>query len=410
MRILRAAKLFSKPEALNIVVRDVLGAGLTPPLDTATHLSRTMRWLCCAQDACDGIGTGGGVSAKYDMIDGWAAPYPETTGYIIPTFFNYSFLTKDREFRDRAVRMADWEMSVQLESGAFPGGFGEKTPEKEGKPAAGPRGEPTVFNTGQVIFGLSRAYLETKNKKYGNAVVRAADWLVQQQDGDGAWRKFLSPLTNNPVHAYDARTAWSLLKAAEIVKSKDKKEEYTKAAEKNADWAVSQQLENGWFENAAFNAGEQPILHTIAYTVQGVLEIGIALDRKDLVEAAKKTADRIVLLMEANGAIRGAFDKEWNAVTRSECLTGNAQMSVVWIRLHGITGNDNYFLAAKRANRHVKCSQNAWSSNHGICGGVKGSQPVTGSYMPLSYPNWAAKFFADALMMEGQAEKAEEKI
>lgn len=33
-------------------------------------------------------------------------------------------------------------------------------------------------------------------------------------------------------------------------------------------------------------------------------------------------------------------------------------------------------------------------------GGIKGSHPVNGGYHPWQYPNWAAKFFADALMLE----------
>jgi hypothetical protein len=33
-------------------------------------------------------------------------------------------------------------------------------------------------------------------------------------------------------------------------------------------------------------------------------------------------------------------------------------------------------------------------------GGIKGSHPINGGYHPWQYPNWAAKFFADALMLE----------
>jgi len=33
-------------------------------------------------------------------------------------------------------------------------------------------------------------------------------------------------------------------------------------------------------------------------------------------------------------------------------------------------------------------------------GGVKGSQPIDGGYHPWQCPNWAAKFFADALMLD----------
>jgi hypothetical protein len=33
-------------------------------------------------------------------------------------------------------------------------------------------------------------------------------------------------------------------------------------------------------------------------------------------------------------------------------------------------------------------------------GGIKGSHPVNGGYHPWQYPNWATKFYADALMMD----------
>ena len=34
-----------------------------------------------------------------------------------------------------------------------------------------------------------------------------------------------------------------------------------------------------------------------------------------------------------------------------------------------------------------------------IKGGIKGSHPINGGYHPWQYPNWATKFFADALMI-----------
>ena len=33
-------------------------------------------------------------------------------------------------------------------------------------------------------------------------------------------------------------------------------------------------------------------------------------------------------------------------------------------------------------------------------GGIKGSHPINGGYHPWQYPNWATKFYADALMMD----------
>jgi hypothetical protein len=35
-----------------------------------------------------------------------------------------------------------------------------------------------------------------------------------------------------------------------------------------------------------------------------------------------------------------------------------------------------------------------------VRGGLKGSHPIWGRYMFGTYPNWAAKFLMDALLME----------
>src|SRR5207302_1944375 len=52
----------------------------------------------------------------------------------------------------------------------------------------GPDHEPTpvVFNTGQVILGWTRAYIETKQDRYVAASRRAGDWLVREQSPDGS--------------------------------------------------------------------------------------------------------------------------------------------------------------------------------------------------------------------------------
>ena len=58
-----------------------------------------MTWLCRAQDQ----NGRGGVSALYYLGQNrWDIDYPETTGYIIPTFLCYAHLTGKSEFLDRA--------------------------------------------------------------------------------------------------------------------------------------------------------------------------------------------------------------------------------------------------------------------------------------------------------------------
>ena len=51
-------------------------------------LHEVIDWLCRAQD--HSASADGGVARDYSLIHGWATSYPETTGYIIPTFLAYS--------------------------------------------------------------------------------------------------------------------------------------------------------------------------------------------------------------------------------------------------------------------------------------------------------------------------------
>src|SRR5213080_730895 len=102
------------PSAIRLVLQD-LSKKRFPPRASSRHLAEVMRWLCRAQDHGGGSG---GVSAGFSLIKGWLPPYPETTGYIIPTFFDYANLTGLQEMHDRAIRMAEWEIAVQLPSGA----------------------------------------------------------------------------------------------------------------------------------------------------------------------------------------------------------------------------------------------------------------------------------------------------
>jgi hypothetical protein len=53
--------------------------------------------------------------------------------------------------------------------------------------------------------------------------------------------------------------------------------------------------------------------------------------------------------------------------------------------------------AAFKAIDEVKRAQSLDSRSEGIRGGVPGSAPIGGAYIPSAFPNWAAKFFIDAL-------------
>jgi hypothetical protein len=49
-------------------------------------------------------------------------------------------------------------------------------------------------------------------------------------------------------------------------------------------------------------------------------------------------------------------------------------------------------------------TQNITTSDLDVRGGIKGSHPVWGRYAFMSFPNWATKFFVDAMWLRKELE------
>ncbi len=392
-RLVGALVRNAHPSNCNLLVGDLLKR-TRKPRSTKTHLKKTMAWLEAAHDA----GGGNGVAGGYSVIDGWLSPYPETTGYLIPTFYDYARFSGEDVWRRRAEKMGNWEIQVQMPNGAVQAGLYSE----------GNKQVPAVFNTGQVILGWCRNFLETNNAIYLNAAKKAGDWLIDVQSDDGAWR-FESKETETSVHAYDVRTAWSLLEIFEI----SDETKYRKTAENNIRWTLEQQKKNGWFENNAFFASEDgwsaPFTHTIAYVMEGLQESHRILKDDECYEAVLKTGEKLLRIFELRRFMAGDFNSKWKSSGNYSCLTGNAQIAGVWLKLFQKTDDARFLNAALKLNDYTKSTQNLTSLKNGIKGGVKGSHPINGKYTPYIFPNWAAKFFVDTLMLEEEIMGAFEK-
>jgi uncharacterized protein YyaL (SSP411 family) len=320
----------------------------------------------------------------YHLIRGWSASYPETTGYLIPTLFAYAKRMRQPDAASRATRMANWEIAVQLASGAVRSGYLSE------KPA------PAVFNTGQVLFGWVAAYQETRNDAYVAAVRRAAAWLLACQDADGAWRTNLSALTNTRVQTYNVRTAWGLALAGRTFDEPT----WIAAARKNGDWALAQQTADGWFENCTFYENTAPLLHTIAYTLEGLVGVGTVLREERFVHAAWRGAEPLARRVAANGTLAGCYGRGWKADASWACLTGDAQTAIVFLRLaRAFAECEPYTALARTVLKGIAARQDLNSPYPETRGAVAGSAPIWGGYCRLAYPNWAAKFYMDALLL-----------
>ena len=109
-------------------------------------------------------------------------PYPEVTGYTIPTLLAW-------KEEGLARRYADWLLSIQGEDGSFPA----------------VNGIPYTFDTGQVLRGFRRLF-DFQPNVYEGPMRSACDWLLTQIDKDG---RMLTPsdeywrdLTDDRIHLY----------------------------------------------------------------------------------------------------------------------------------------------------------------------------------------------------------------
>jgi uncharacterized protein YyaL (SSP411 family) len=367
------------------------------PLSDQKHLEGAVNWLKHAQDSSPD----GGVSRAYKAAKyygygsyGWQPSYPETTGYIIPTMFSLAKILDDPNLSERALNMADWEVDIQLPSGAVMGSVVTAPP------------SPAVFNTGQVIFGWLAAYRETGKRVYLDSAVKAAVYLVSVQDESGSWEKGDSKFAIKGATTYNTRVAWALIELGrEIGKIK-----YIESGQRFLDFALTKQQANGWFSQNCLNDPEKPLLHTIVYATRGFLESGICLNEQKYIDAGLKTLDALMRCQRSDGGIPGRLDAKWAPQLDWDCLTGDAQAAVAWLRAHAITGKQEYKEAARKAIEFIKRSQNLDHRNPGIRGGVKGSFPFNGPYGQFEMLNWAAKFFCDALVMINDEKLAEEGI
>lgn len=345
-------------------------------------VDEALGWLIRAQDLS--ASADGGVARHFSLIDGWSTSYPETTGYIIPTILDLAYNLRREDLRDRAHRMLDWLVSIQLPEGAFQGGpIGVK-------PVV-----PAVFDTGQILIGLAAGVREYGEDRYLDALMRAANWLRRAQAPDGSWPQETAPFALTGPKAYETHVAWGLMEAARAAGD----QRFLDAALANVRWAMSLQQENGWFGRCCLTDPAQPLTHTIGYALRGIVEAYRTTRAPEFLDSAQRCANGILLALRDDGSLPGRIDSRWNGTVPWVCLTGNVQVAICWLILYQETANADYRDAGMRADRFVRRTVRI-DGPDGMRGGVKGSFPVDGAYGRYQYLNWACKFLIDANLLE----------
>ncbi|MGC9669683.1 hypothetical protein ACNTMW_24430 [Planosporangium sp. 12N6] len=321
-----------------------------------------------------------GISAGYDLRHGWQPPYPETSGYLVPTMLRAGRVLDRPALTERAREVGDWLLELQSPGGAFPGGMGVDGP-------------PVVFDVGQIMLGLLALEAATGEPAFLHSAERAGRWLLTQQRPDGAWLSHLGF-----ANTYSSRVTWAL---AELWRA-TADPAVLAGVRRSLEWILQQVRPDGWIDGMAFSADHTPWTHTIAYALRGLSRCADLLD-EELAEQCRAAADRCArrlaeLRTPLYPLLPGEIGPGFTPRADYACLTGDAQMVTIWWDLGRRNGDEELRARCEQVLARLAELQLRQPLEPAAQGALPGSFPLTGGFEPLAFPNWAAKFLADAAM------------
>ena len=168
----------------------------------------------------------------------------------------------------------------------------------------------------------------------------------------------------------------------------------------NCEFALGNQHENGWFDlcDNTPQGNATPSTHTLCYTIDGLIETGEALGEDGLIAGGERAARALMDMVEPNGRLPGRFDRDWRPVSRYVVLTGSAQLGLILTKLYPREREQRLLKTALSLIDFLAFAQKLNGVGPNRRGGLTGSFPIWGRYVPLKHPSWATKFFLDHLL------------
>ena len=342
------------------------------------RIKASLDWLMRTHE----VSSRGGSAAYWSPILGWGSPYPETTGYIIPTLLRGKDYFDEKRYEEAAFRMTEWLVSLQNEAGWFPGGTLKYTSDLS----------PSIFNTGQILFGLSEAFSRKQDDRIYEVINKCLKWICAEQNKDGRWLNHAYTEGYSP--SYYSHVCWPIAKAAKVIG----KECYLENVKRGLQAVHNDRNNNGTYSRWAFKEGKNAFTHTIGYTLQGIVEAALITQSwNELALPAVASLEKLLKKFEVKKNLAGAYNSRWKGDFWYKCLTGHCQIASAWMRVYEKQGDPRFLNSAAKLLETVSQKQ-MLAGNLNTRGAIGGSSPLWGKYMFLRYPNWSAKFFVDAMM------------
>ena len=279
----------------------------------------------------------------------WAAPYPETTGYIVPTLIECSHMLGDNRYAEIAIRMADWLVQLQAGDGSYPAGLQNGTSQP-----------PSTFNTAQILKGLLAAYERSLDVRYLQSALKAATWLADTQDRDGAWRKYSLNPGFSP--SYYSEICWPMLSVYRVTGAS----RFREGAIQGLRFICNRQKNNGAISGWGFDEHGKAFTHTIGYTIRGLLESALLLEQggEAFWECGVRSATALQQLYAADGMLAGRYSENWRPSKSFECITGSCQIALCWYVIYENTQADQFAVSARSIVKQVDRKSTRLNSSH----------------------------------------------
>lgn len=302
----------------------------------------------------DWVGTHSGGQAGVSATSRIFQPYPEVTGYFIPSLIAWGELAT-------AACYAKWLVEIQHKNGAW------------GDPYSGTQ---YAFDTGQIIRGLFSFYEKSeKDPVIFESIYRACDWMIARIDANGF------PAVPDEKN-WDSSVPFAiLLYAYEPIKR-------FALYSKNDEWLERiRKLEN-YFISDPLLIEFTHISHFHAYILEALVDLGYT-------NLAKMGMQNVQKLQHDNGSVPAFSDVRW------VCSTGLFQYALIWYKLGDIArANMAFDYALSLQNK-----SGGWYGSYGFLSKfipqrwLKNFIPskYLASYFPRAEISWAIKYFWDSL-------------
>jgi hypothetical protein len=347
--------------------------------------NKVFDWLLRAHQAVGGRG----FSLGYVVGKGWCEAYPEVSGYILCTL---RMLAQSRMSGEALKRSAEcairatsaWLQEVQLDEGGVYGWQGQG--EREGG---------LIFDTGQILHGATSVLQCTSGAWETSRILKLSRFLSGKLDSDGAWRQ--NTFWGGEAPNYYLRVTWALFRAARVMADAELRE----AAYSSLTFFRTRLDENGWdgLRDGAKHDPYLDILHFRAYTIQGLIECGMAADDEELLKAAERALEHLAQEFHKHKRLPGRVNAARIGDFRWRCLTGEYQAAICFYRLGPVLNRLDFSRIGGDILESALAHCMAESAPELLRAGVWGSVPPWRDYQPWTLISWGSKFLLDALLI-----------